>query len=145
MPFDTRLSLRTAQAAYIAGLIDGEGTVTLTRKHRTENRQVCVSISSTERGLLNFILNATGAGKITNKSTSRRHHTPSFAYAVYNRQGLALLQQTLPYLKSYKRDRAELILTKYLSVTPRNGKYSAELLARKANFERRVLAIKPDR
>jgi hypothetical protein len=145
MPFNTRLSLSTAQAAYIAGLIDGEGTVTLTRKHRNEHRQVCVSISSTERGLLDFVLNATGAGKITNKSTSGRHHTPSFAYAVYNRQALALLQQTLPYLISYKRDRAELILTEYLSVTPRNGKYSAELLARKANFERRVLAIKPNR
>lgn len=33
-------------AAYIAGLIDGEGTVTLTRKHRNENRQLCVSISA---------------------------------------------------------------------------------------------------
>jgi hypothetical protein len=35
-------------AAYIAGLIDGEGTVTLTRKHANENRQLAISISSTE-------------------------------------------------------------------------------------------------
>jgi hypothetical protein len=32
--------LSKTDAAYIAGLIDGEGTVTLTRKHRNENRQI---------------------------------------------------------------------------------------------------------
>ena len=35
--------LAETDAAYIAGLIDGEGTVTLTRKHRNKNRQLCVS------------------------------------------------------------------------------------------------------
>jgi hypothetical protein len=32
--------LTATDAAYIAGLIDGEGTVTLTRKHKNENRQL---------------------------------------------------------------------------------------------------------
>jgi hypothetical protein len=36
--------LRTIDAAYIAGLIDGEGTITLSRKHRNENRQLAISI-----------------------------------------------------------------------------------------------------
>lgn len=39
-------------AAYIAGLIDGEGTVTLSRRHANENRQLVISIANTERGLL---------------------------------------------------------------------------------------------
>jgi len=34
-------------AAYIAGLIDGEGTITLTRKHRNGNRQLAITISNT--------------------------------------------------------------------------------------------------
>ena len=34
--------LSEIDAAYIAGLIDGEGTVTLTRKHRNENRQALI-------------------------------------------------------------------------------------------------------
>lgn len=29
-----------ADAAYIAGLIDGEGSVTLSRRHRNENRHL---------------------------------------------------------------------------------------------------------
>lgn len=140
----TRISraLSPEQAAYIAGLIDGEGTVTLTRKHKNENRQLCVSISSTERNLLEFVLNATGTGKITTKRTTRRNHSPSFTYAVYNRQALALLDQVQPHLKSYKFRRAEIILAEYLEVTPRNGKYTSELSAKKKNFEDRVLGIK---
>ena len=135
-------SLCKADAAYIAGLIDGEGTVTLTRKHKNENRQLCVSISSTEMELLEFVLSATGVGKITNKKASKSHHSRSYAYAVYNRQALALLEQTLPYLRSYKRDRAALILKDYLTVTPRNGKYTTEILVRKKLFEQKVLSIK---
>ena len=135
-------SLVKTDAAYIAGLIDGEGTVTLTRKHKNENRQLCVSISSTEIELLKFVLSTTGVGKITNKQASKSHHSHSYAYAVYNRQALALLEQTLPYLRSYKRDRAALILKEYLTVTPRNGKYSTEVLTMKKLFEQKVLSIK---
>ena len=135
-------SLDAIDAAYIAGLIDGEGTVTLTRKHKNENRQLCVSISSTEIELLQFVLSATDVGKITNKRASKSHHAHSYAYAVYNRQALSLLEQILPYLKSYKYDRAALILKDYLAVTPRNGKYTAEILARKKIFEQTVLSIK---
>jgi len=134
--------LSNSSAAYIAGLIDGEGTITLVRKHKNENRQLSISISSTEISMLEFVKSATGVGKITNKRTSKSHHTPSFAYAVYNRQALALLKQVSPFLKSYKKRRAELILRDYLKFTPRNGKYTVELLHQKKMFEKAVLAIK---
>ena len=120
--------LSNIDASYISGLIDGEGTVTLTRKHKNENRQLCISISSTEIGLLEFVLSATGVGKITNKKASKSHHAHSYAYAVYNRQALALLEQTVSYMRSYKRDRAKIILKDYLAVTPRNGKYGDKFL-----------------
>jgi LAGLIDADG endonuclease len=135
-------NLSKSDAAYIAGLIDGEGTITLTRKHKQENRQLGVTISSTEIGLLQFVKSATGVGKITNKKSGKILHAPSFAYAVYNRQALALLEQIQPYLKSYKKLRGRLILGEYLNLTPRNGKYSAELLAKKVEFERAVLSIR---
>src|SRR5579883_1786789 len=38
--------LSDTEAAYVAGIIDGEGTVTLTRTHRGEGRRPVVSISS---------------------------------------------------------------------------------------------------
>ena len=134
--------LSASDAAYLAGLIDGEGTVTLTRKHKNENRQLAISIANTEKQLLDFCFNTIGAGKITRKRKNQDHHTASFTYAIYNRQALSLLEQVLPYLRSYKSKRAKLILDNYVSLTPRNGKYTDELLIKRKNFEQQVLAIK---
>ena len=72
--------LSPCEAAYVAGIIDGEGTITLTRTHRGENRRPVVSISSTERPLLSYALKGVGAGRITKKMHTREHHSPSFAY-----------------------------------------------------------------
>ncbi len=83
-------TLCTADAAYIAGLIDGEGTITLTRKHRNENHQLALTISNTDHSLLQYVLQTVGAVKITSKRTTWRHHTPSHTYALYNRQALTL-------------------------------------------------------
>jgi hypothetical protein len=135
-------SLAATDAAYIAGLIDGEGTVTLTRKHKNENRQLAVTISNTERSLLEFCLQTIGAGKITNKLTTREHHTPSFTYAIYNRQALALLEQIHSYLRGYKAKRSQVILNHYLELTPRNGKYSQALLHKRTEFEATIMNIK---
>lgn len=135
--------LTPVDAAYIAGLIDGEGTITLTRKHRNENRQLAVSISSTEKNLLEFVMDSVGVGKITNKRIAQAHHTPSFVYAVYNRQALDLLEQLFPYLRGYKARRSALILRDYIKLTPRNGKYTAEQRHAREHFENCVLDIKP--
>lgn len=133
-------ALSDTDAAYIAGLVDGEGTVTLTRKHRGENRQLAVTIASCERALLEFVATAAGAGKITGKRVTKSAHSPSFAYAIYNRQALDLIRQIQPYLRTYKAERCRLALDRYLSLTPRNGKYSEVLLQQRNRFETRFLA-----
>ena len=135
-------TLSAVDAAYLAGLVDGEGTITLSRKHKNENRQLALSISNTERQLLEFTLRTVGAGKITRKCTAASHHTASFTCSIYNRQALALLRQLTPYLRSYKVKRAELILENYLTLMPGNGKYSSELKRQRTEFEQAVLAIK---
>jgi hypothetical protein len=68
-------SLSEVEAAYIAGIVDGEGTITLTRRHRRESRRAVVSISSTEKPLLLYVQSTIGAGRITNKTTSKAHHS----------------------------------------------------------------------
>ena len=136
-------ALSIAEAAYLAGLIDGEGTVTLSRKHAGEMRQLVVSISNTERDILEFVLVCVGAGKLTRKRTSKGHHTPSYAYAVWNRQALALLAQIEPYMTSYKRQRAQLALADYVRLTPRNGKYSESMRIKRGAFENLMLGCRP--
>jgi hypothetical protein len=67
--------LSPVAAAYIAGIIDGEGTVTLSRLHANENRRLVVSIANAEINLLQFVHEEVGAGKVTRKKTPSIRHT----------------------------------------------------------------------
>lgn len=136
-------ALDPASAAYIAGLVDGEGTITLTRLHARENRRLVVSISNNDLGLLTFVLDQVGVGKITRKRTYQPQHAPAFAFQLSGRQALSLLQSIAAYLRSYKARRAELVLATYLAVTPRNGKYTAQMRKAREDFERRFFALRP--
>jgi hypothetical protein len=137
--------LTSVDAAYIAGIVDGEGTITLTATHRDENRRLVIAISNTERALLLFIKRAIGAGRITNKRTYSQRHTPSYTYQISARQALALLVQIAPYLHTYKAERADLLLRDYIRLTPRNGKYDPETKLERNEFESKILATKPVR
>lgn len=71
-----RLSLE--EAAYLGGIIDGEGTITLTRVHANENRRLVVSIANTELDLLQYVHGVVGAGKITRKRVTSVRHSASY-------------------------------------------------------------------
>jgi hypothetical protein len=125
-------------SAYIAGLIDGEGTVTLSRRHRSENRQLLISISNTERSLLEYVLTSVGAGKITGKGTYLTHHTPGYTYSISNRQALALLNQITSYLKTCEAKRSDIIPRNCIRLTPGNGRYPPEIGQARTGFENEV-------
>lgn len=145
MPYRTPRSLSAWEAAYLAGLIDGEGTVALTRRHRSDNRQLVVSISSTESAILDYVLHIVGAGRITRKRTYRFNHAQSFTYAIANRQALELLRQIYPYLKSYKVARTALVLEHYVRLTPRNGKYTQQIIEERERFIHAFLRLSTGR
>ena len=133
--------LSEAEAAHVAGIIDGEGTITLTRTHRGEGRRPVVSISSTELPLLQYIQSVVGAGRITCRVTARDHHSPSYAYVISSRQALALLARISRYLRTYKLQRCRLLLDEYVALTPRNGRYTSAQRAAKELFEARFFAV----
>ena len=130
-------------AGYIAGLVDGEGTITLTATHRGERRHIVVAISNTDRAMLEYVSSLVGAGLVTAKKTYNPRHTPSFCYSIRNRQALDLLSQIAGFLRTYRGVRAKIALASYISLTPRNGKYSPDVDARRRDFERRFLAVGP--
>lgn len=136
-------ALTSIEAAYVAGLVDGEGTITLSRRNRNKNRQLVVSISSTESELLEYVQHVVAAGKITHKRVYSERHTPSKTYQIQNRQALDLLKQIAPFLKSYKAGRAAWVLDNYLRLTPRNGRYSDQLKEERGNFIRRFFDLRP--
>ena len=132
-------------AAYLAGLVDGEGTVTLSRQHRNEKRRVVVCISNNELEILEFAKDKIGAGRITTKRTYNERHADSYAYQISSRQALDLLTQIVPHMKSYKARRAVLTLKHYVRLTPRNGKYRPGVVKERVRFEHQVLSIRPSK
>lgn len=142
-PYRTVRRLDPETAAYLAGLVDGEGTVTLTSQHREERRRLVLSVSNTDRALLEFVKAAVGAGCICGKRVSDLRHAPSFTYKVTSRQALDLLSQIGPHLRTYRAERAKMALRHYLELTPRNGKYGPKALRDRATFEREFLALGP--
>ena len=125
------------EASYIAGIIDGEGSITLTRWHTKEHRRPCISIASTDLELLMYVQSLTG-GKINSKRNyNPDKHKDSFTLTVLKKDEVfSSLQSILPFLRIEKKKlRAKWILDHYESVTIRNGKYNAEQLLIKTNFE----------
>lgn len=136
-------SLSANEASYLAGIIDGEGTITLTRRNVYKNRLLALTVSNNELPLLKYITSITGVGKITQKNVYSENHAIAYTYQVYSRQALALIKIISPFLRTYKKKRAELVLKNYLKLTPRNGKYTPALLKKRAVFVDKFLSTVP--
>ena len=126
--------LSVEESAYLAGIVDGEGTITLTSRNKGQNRRLVITVSNTERELLEWVLKVVGVGVITTKKLYEERHSAPFAYSVSNNQAYDLLKQIAPHLKSYKKYRANLALENYHKLTPRNGKYTPGLLIERNKF-----------
>ncbi|MEH7376563.1 LAGLIDADG family homing endonuclease [Neobacillus drentensis] len=124
-------------AAYIAGIIDGEGSITLTRMHENENRRPCITVASTDKELLVYIRSLTDGTINSKKNYNPERHKDSYTLTIKKKDSVVtLLKKISPYLRvDKKRKRALWILENYEKVTPRNGKYNSLLLTKKIAFE----------
>lgn len=132
------------EKAYIAGIIDGEGSIMLTKFHSNQFPAPCVTITSTSYELLEWIKSKTGIGTIKfKKNYNPEKHQDSFTYMVRYDDAINLLKEIEPYLIiNQKKLRAQLIINEYKSVTPGNGRYSAKSLKLKEEFYDNFIAIK---
>lgn len=78
----------------------------------------------------------TGVGVIKRKKNyNRERHKDCYSYVFKYNQAIEFIRDVYPYLIiESKKKRAELILRKYKAVTPRNGRYSEEMLREKDKF-----------
>jgi hypothetical protein len=121
--------LEEVEKAYLAGIVDGEGTVTLTRHHKNETHTPRVSVANNNLELLKWIKVLYG-GTITNKKKRLPHHKNSYVWYVGQNRAIRFLNEIKQYL-IIKRQQADLISSTYKSVTHRAGKYTPEMLAKK--------------
>lgn len=116
-PLDERRELTCEQAAYIAGFVDGEGTIRV-RISRRDGRDSNLShgwhwqfeIFNTNLKVLEIIQEWTGVGAIYGREPRIFGHKESYQWSVFSLKALYVLQQIVPYLIVKKR-RAELIVS----------------------------------
>ena len=129
------------EKAYLAGIIDGEGTVTLTRCHKNRTPSPQVSVSNNDLELLEYIRDITNCGQIHAKKKTKPHHQQSWHWQTHSvSDSLRILKEIHPFLR-VKRKQAYLILKHYKEVTPRNGRYSPELLEKKKHLVETVQGL----
>jgi hypothetical protein len=135
--------MTTSEKAYIAGIIDGEGSIMLLKFHRNQMPAPCISVASISHELLLWLKEKIGHGTIkTKKNYSPKKHKNSFSYIIKYDNAIRLLEEISPYLViESKKIRAEIIINEYKSLTPRNGRYSKEQLIKKKDFYNRFIAL----
>lgn len=122
-----------------AGLIDADGGIRLEgREGRTKAAVVYLHSTSTE--IIDWLIANVGGYAIL-KPPAKKHHRPVLVWRSRGRDAVRLCECLAPVLlESSKRARANLIARDYIRLTPRNGRYSEQMKADRAEFERMVEA-----
>jgi len=122
--------------SYIAGLFDGEGTITLSYKHKNDLFRAPVSsMSSTTFELLD-LLKSSYRGTISKQKIYKEHHKQSWTWRLENDKCLKFINEILPFMHEPKKiRRAKFLLDNYKNVTRRNGRYKLEEVKAKKQFE----------
>lgn len=100
--------MSATDAAYLAGLIDADGSIGLYRKKRNGGAQynVQLGISNTRIDLLAWVLEVTGGvGGVHANRPETETCKATYQYLAQNRSAWSVLQQTMPYMR-VKNDRA---------------------------------------
>lgn len=128
--------LKAEEAAYIAGIVDGEGTITLTSHKKGNFPSPTISVASSDIELLLWLKGKIGKGTISKKRNyNTEKHKDSWSYMLKQNYALDILQEIEPYLViNSKKARANFILNNYKKLTPRNGIYTKEMLEKKFLF-----------
>lgn len=116
----------------------------LQRFHTNQYPAPCVSIASTTIELLTWLKDTIGYGVIIKKKNyNPEKHKLSYSFVIKQNNAIKLLEDIYPYLIiESKRKRAEMIITQYKALTPRNGRYTDEQLTKKEMFYEEFINVK---
>ena len=99
-------SLTDVEAAWLAGLFDGEGSIIFAKNRPAKN--VRITITNCCHFLVERVLEVTGTGSIIDMGNERRNpnHSPSWNWACYGENARILLRRMEPWLIA-KREKVQ--------------------------------------
>ena len=105
--------MTTEQLAYLAGLFDGEGSVGLyvNNPKATDHHSIVlrVSVSNTDRGVLEWAKATVGSGSIRQKEDSQHTRKTAWVWSLCSCQAVDFLEHILPWLH-IKTAQVEVVL-----------------------------------
>lgn len=134
--------LTEIDCAYIAGLIDGEGSIYV-MKHREKTFYPAISIAMTHQDVLAWFAKKLGL------SVSDVPRTPvgwrnQYSCRIHGKRAVALCRRLLPHLK-VKREQAEMLLDFPFEAragrSPRGRFLDPEIVAKRAELREQVNAL----
>ena len=130
--------MKEREIAYLAGIIDGEGTISFLKRGESYIPQV--SIANTSKKLMEWCKTVVGEnGTVCRKAPRLPHHSLSYHIRWRFDAALRIAQLCLPYL-IIKIDQAKALL-KWKSVVRRNGRYGPEELVRRTRLVGKIRAL----
>lgn len=90
--------MSAVEAAYLAGLIDGEGSITAVDRKTKGRMTYRLSVSNTFMPILEWCVKATAVGTIVVKKSTNPKHKDSAWWQCYSWNAYDILRQTLPYM-----------------------------------------------
>lgn len=108
-------TLSPVEAAYLAGILDGEGSVSLVNQRDVRSggeyyRSLICSITNTDQALGEWVLRTTGLSRLQRVDVSSSIGTkPRWTWRIRGETAAAFLRQVEPYMV-VKRDRALLAI-----------------------------------
>jgi hypothetical protein len=139
-------AISEVDAAYLAGLIDGEGTIYIMRHSGRDGRSTyypAISIMMTHEGVLRWVADKlqVAVAKIPRKPTGWRDQ---FSVRIHGKRAITLCQIMLPFLR-VKREQAELVQAfpfEERKGRPRAGRaLTPEIIAAREELRLRVNAL----
>lgn len=97
------------ERAYVAGIVDGEGTVSFYKNGGGNCYTILVKVPNTDRGLIAYLHTIVPGGYISNVPPRKPQHKPSFWLKWQSGRAADLLREIRPYLR-VKAAQADLVM-----------------------------------
>lgn len=117
--------LSELQKSYLAGFIDGEGCITISKKkdHSGMRFGYCfrphVNVANSNEASLNRLVQWTGLGNVSHSSQShRKNRKDKFQWQLWSQQARQVIEAVLPFL--YIKKQQAVILLKFISNSRRS-------------------------
>lgn len=102
--------LHPIDAAYLAGFIDGEGSIILYMPHQhTRAVSVKLAAANNHRAVLDWMVEVTGVGAVTRHYRRSEKHAEAWFYQANSEAAESIIKQIRPYLR-IKQQQADLAL-----------------------------------